>query len=370
MRVPASHQGNTRTAAVLALLSLVPAVAGVLLLEISFLGLIVHFPQEVVFAGAYASWILTAPALIVEGTYSTATGPVSGRIRAWVFRPTFYACAIASGVLAGVATYFAYIWTSSMWGQLGTYVQLAGILLGTAFVTAVGAVALTFGVDVVRSTVRRMRAWNRPILFGWTDDELREALEPRLKLGRWPDPHAVDLSDDAVVYLASTAREQHSRSILFGQILLLVGGALVSGAVVPFVLNVVSFLDAAFTQMGTFPPAMSEATLEPGTFGALTFLAISLGIGCTGAYLTLGGAGRSARLAEFYERELQRRVRAEANPSSLSIWRRLVIATVRLFGCHREAGPAAEPAALSSSLEHGHARRLPLEGDSPQPDRA
>ncbi|WP_442577139.1 hypothetical protein ACSBPH_08410 [Microbacterium sp. F51-2R] len=327
----------------LSLLSLLPAVAGVILFEISFLALIVHVPQNVVLAGAYASWILAAPALIVESTYSTASGKVSARVRGWVLRPTFYACAIGAGFLAGAATYFAYVWAASMWGQLGTYVQLVGILLGMALVTAVGAIALTFGVDLVRSTLRRVRAWNRPILEGWTQDELREAIEPRLKLGRWPDPQAVDLRDEALVYLASAAREQQSRAILFGQILLLVGGALISGAVVPFVLNIVSFMDAAFTQIGTFPPDMSDAALEPGTFGALTFLAISLAIGCTGAYLVLGGAGRSARLAEFYERELQGRARPVANVSSASRWRRLVAPIQWLFGASTNVAPLHNP---------------------------
>lgn len=171
MRFPVSRFGNTRTAAVLSTLAVLPAVAGVLLLVASFLSMILSLPPSVGLAGVFAATLLLAPAAYIEVLSVTATAPWPALVRAWVLRPAICVCFIVSGVLAGLATYFGYVWSAVLWGRLWTYVELVLILFGMILVTAAETLALAFGFDVVRSTVRRLRGWNRSIIDGWSEAE-------------------------------------------------------------------------------------------------------------------------------------------------------------------------------------------------------
>ncbi len=301
MRVPASQLDTSRLTAAISLVAAVPAGVGVLTVQFALAALIVHFPASVVLAFIYAGIIVMAPSIVLEMlVVQRPPAPLRARIRTWVRRPTVYVSIAVSLAWCVVATSAAYLWNEAEWDRFGTYVQLLGIALGTILCSLIGAVALAIGTDIVAAVIRRFGAWNRTILQGWTEEEIRDAVEVRLRFGRWPDPRSVRLSRAALSYLVAAARSNASRSILFGQILLLVGGALLSSAVVPIVTNAMVLLDATLTQLGSLPPDFSDVGLVPGTFGALTFAGISLAVGLCGLVLALNGAGRWQQLADLY----------------------------------------------------------------------
>lgn len=326
MRVPKSQLGNSRFAVVASLLAAILAVVGVLVVELALVAMVLHFPTEGVIAIVYTGFLLMAPSVLFETAVTQGAAAVHRRrwrtlIRGWISRPTIYGSAVVSFCLSALVTFYAYVWTEVQWNRPGVYLALSLILIQAAGCCVVGAVAIAAGVDVVVAVSRRLKSWNRPILDGWTDAEIQDSLHSGLQFGRWPDPRVAPFTDSALSYLAAAARENAMRSILFGQVLLLVGGALLSSAVVPMATNAMALLDAAVVQLGSFPPNFSTVVLVPGIYGALMLTTVSLLIGLVGLVLALTGAGRWQQLADLYE---QTRQRAAAQPTqSRSVWHRL-----------------------------------------------
>ena len=304
MRNPRSQLINSRSIAVLSLVVSVPAIVGVLVVEIGILAVIVHFPLAYGLLVWVSGLLMLSLSFGFESMLASPKPPATApSVLKWVRRRTVY---ISSLILFGmflVATYFAYVWPKTHWEDVATYFLVSVLIIECGVFAIAGGLVLAAGIDAVGVAIRRIKAWNRPLLEAWTDDEIRSAIDSRLHFGRWPDPRNVELSALKLDYLIAASRENATRSVLFGQILLLIGGAFLSTSVVPLVSDALSFLGTVAQAIGRPPLDLSGLKLDSGTFASVMLAGVSLVVGLVGLLLALVGSGRWQRRTELYSLE-------------------------------------------------------------------